>query len=248
MSAERAAAPVLFAAIDLLGGAVVRLATGDYDRSTVYGDDAVAVAQRFADEGAEWIHIVDLDAARSGEPTNRAVLGSICAAVADRCRIQTGGGVRSLGDARALADLGVTRVVMGSAAVRNPGLVDEVAAIVEVAVGLDHRSSIIAIDGWTTMSEISLDDALQRYPRAAAFIITDIDRDGMLSGPDLAGLRAAIDSAPRPVIASGGVATLDDLVSLAQLDGLAGVIVGRAIYEGRFDIATAIEVLTRTNP
>lgn len=238
--------PVLFPAIDLLDGSVVRLATGDYERSTVYGNDAAAVARDFVDQGAEWIHIVDLDAARTGEPTNRALLGVIADAVADRCRIQTGGGVRTPTDARALADLGVARVVMGSAAVRHPELVDEVADIVDVAVGLDHRRSMVAVDGWTAMSDLSLVDALGRYPRAAAFVITDIERDGMLSGPDLEGLEIAIASTSQPVIASGGVGVLADLAALAMLSGLAGVIVGRALYEGRFAVAEAIEILDGT--
>jgi phosphoribosylformimino-5-aminoimidazole carboxamide ribotide isomerase len=233
----------LYPAIDLLGGRAVRLRQGDYDDETVYGDDPVAIAVSFADAGARWIHVVDLDAARSGTPVNRDVVAAIAAAVDGRARVQTGGGVRSVADAVALAGAGVTRVVMGSAAVRNPELVDEVADRVAVAVGLDHRGGELAVDGWTAGSGTHVEDALCRYPRAAAFVITDISRDGMLSGPDIAGLAAAAAATDVPVIASGGVGSLDDVVALAGVPGLAGVITGKALYENRFTVAEALDAL-----
>ncbi len=231
---------LLYPSIDLRGGHVVRLRQGDYAAETVYGDDGVAVATSFADQGATWIHVVDLDAARTGEATNRSVVAAIVAAVAGRAAVQTGGGVRAVDDAKALADAGVTRVVMGSAAVRDPGLVDDVAAVVAVAVGLDHRAGDIAVHGWTEASGVQLADALGRFPSAAAFVITDIERDGLLGGPDLAGLAAAVAATDVPVIASGGVATLDDVRALAAIDGLHGIITGRALYEGRFTVAEAV--------
>lgn len=232
----------LYPAIDLRGGRVVRLVQGDYGAETVYGDDPVAVARSFVEQGASWIHVVDLDAARSGDPVNRPVVAAVAAAVAGRAAVQTGGGVRSVDDARALADVGVTRVVMGSAAVRDPGLVDLVAAVIPVAVGLDHRDGDLAVHGWTEASGVRLDDALGRFPAAAAFVITDIGRDGMLAGPDVDGLAAAVAATDVPVIASGGVATLDDVARLVSIDGLAGIITGRALYEGRFTVADAVVV------
>ncbi len=233
----------LYPAIDLRAGRVVRLEQGDYEVETVYGDDPVAVATAFVDEGARWVHVVDLDAARSGDPVNRPVVAGIAAALGGRAALQTGGGVRSVADARALADAGVERVVMGSAAIADPALVDAVAEVVPVAVGLDHRAGELAVHGWTRRSGVRLDDALGRFPVAAAFVITDIGRDGMLSGPDVEGLAAAASATDVPVIASGGVASLDDVVRLAGIDRLGGIITGRAIYEGRFTVAEAIEAL-----
>lgn len=237
----------LYPAIDLRGGRAVRLLQGDYDRETVYGDDPVAIASGFVAAGATWIHVVDLDAARTGDPVNRPVVAAIAAAVAGRARVQTGGGVRTVDDARALAAAGVARVVMGSAAVKDPSLVDAVADVVAVAVGLDHRGGELAVHGWTEGSGVQLTDVLGRYPRAAAFVITDIGRDGMLAGPDVGGLRAAAEATTVPVIASGGVASIDDVRTLAaEVPNLAGVITGKAIYEGRLDVAEAVRALEGT--
>jgi len=233
----------LYPAIDLRGGRVVRLTQGDYDAETVYGDDPVAVATSFADAGAPWVHVVDLDAARTGDPVNRPVVGRIAAALAGRARLQNGGGVRSVDDARQLADAGVDRVVMGSAAVRRPELVAEVGDVVAVAVGLDHRDGELATDGWTEGSGVQLSDALERFPTAAAFVITDISRDGMLEGPDTAGLAAAVAATRTPVIASGGVSSLGDIRVLASIPRLGGVITGKALYAGRFTVADAVESL-----
>ena len=233
----------LYPAIDLLDGRVVRLQQGDYDQSTVYGHDAVSVARSFADQGAPWIHVVDLDAARTGSPRNRAVVAAIAAAVDGRARVQTGGGVRTVADAEALAEVGVARVVMGSAAVNTPELVAEAAQLVAVAVGLDHRNGELAVHGWTEGSGVQLFAALAWFPDAAAFVITDIGRDGMLQGPDVEGLRAAAAATSIPVIASGGVATLADVAALGQVPGIAGVITGKALYEGRFTVAEAVAAL-----
>ncbi|HNJ98385.1 MAG TPA: 1-(5-phosphoribosyl)-5-[(5-phosphoribosylamino)methylideneamino]imidazole-4-carboxamide isomerase [Ilumatobacteraceae bacterium] len=233
----------LYPAIDLRDGKVVRLRQGDYDDQTTYGDDPVAVAVGFAEAGATWIHVVDLDAARSGSPLNRPVVAAIAAAVRGSATVQTGGGVRTVGDAQALADAGVARVVMGSAAVKEPSLVAEASKVVPVAVGLDHRSGEVAVHGWTEGSGVQLADALEWFPTAAAFVITDIARDGMLTGPDVEGLAAAARATGIPIIASGGVATLDDLRALRDVPGVTGVISGKAIYEGRFTVAQALEVL-----
>jgi phosphoribosylformimino-5-aminoimidazole carboxamide ribotide isomerase len=235
----------LFPAIDLQGGRVVRLTQGDYGSAIVYGSDPLAVAASFADAGASWIHVVDLDAARSGSPENRPVVAAIAAAVAGRARVQTGGGVRTLADAQQLADAGVARVVMGSAAVEHPELVEAAAQIVDVAVGLDHRDGEVAVHGWTEGAGVSLDEALGWYPSASAFVITDIARDGMLEGPDVDGLTSAAAHATAPVIASGGVASLDDVALLAGVPGISGIITGKALYEGRFTVADALKVLRR---
>lgn len=234
----------LYPAIDLLGGQVVRLRQGDYDDSTVYGQDPVAVAQSFVEQGASWIHIVDLDAAKSGQPVNRPVIARVVSGVGNSVRVQVGGGVRSLDDARALHEQGVSRVVMGSAAVADPALVQQVAAVIDVAVGLDHRNGIAATHGWTESSGVSVYSLLSQFPTASAFIITDIARDGMLTGPDIDGLSKAMSETNIPVVASGGVGNLDHLRELSRLAGLDGVIVGKALYENCFTVSDAVQVLS----
>lgn len=233
----------LYPAIDIRAGRVVRLQQGDYGNETVYGDDPVDVAETFANAGAQWIHIVDLDAARSGDPVNRPVIARIASALSGRARVQTGGGVRTVDAARSLADAGISRVVMGSAAVANPHLVDDVAGFIRVAVGLDHRSGRVAVHGWTEDGGMELSESLGMFPAADAFIITDISRDGMLQGPDVEGLTLATRITSTPVIASGGVSSLADVEVLAAIDGVTGVITGKAIYEGRFTVSDALERL-----
>lgn len=241
---------LLFPAIDLRGGKVVRLEQGDFARETSYSDDALSVAQSFVDEGAEWIHVVDLDAA-AGKGNNRAVVERI--ASRSGARVQTGGGVRSVDDAQHLANAGIARAVMGSAAVRDPKLVDVIAKVIDVVVGLDHRNGEVATDGWTHGSTLTLTAAVGQYPHAAAFIVTDISRDGMLAGPDIEGLGELLAMTTTPVIASGGVADLGDLRELRDVRvtvgdtvrRLAGVIVGKAIYEGRFGVRDATRALRR---
>lgn len=235
--------PELYPAIDLRGGQVVRLRQGDYADETVYGADPVAVAVAFAAAGSTWIHIVDLDAAKSGDPVNRPIIEAVAAAVAGQASVQTGGGVRTVDDAQQLADAGVARVVMGSAAVADPSLVVAASDVVKVAVGLDHRDGEIAVHGWTQGSGLHLDDAYELFPTADVFVITDIGRDGMLEGPDVDGLTRSAAAAGCPVIASGGVASLADIARLAEIPGLGGVITGKALYEGRFTVAQALEVL-----
>jgi phosphoribosylformimino-5-aminoimidazole carboxamide ribotide isomerase len=235
---------ILYPAIDLLDGEVVRLRQGEYSDSTVYGSDPVEVARGFVDAGATWVHMVDLDAARSGRAHNRGLIGGVAAALAGRASVQVGGGVRTVDDARELRDAGVARVVMGSAAVNDPPLVERVAAVVPVAVGLDHRAGNIATHGWTESSGRMVLDVLADYPSASAFVITDISRDGMLVGPDVEGLVVAAAATGVPVIASGGVGTLAHLRELAAFPQLGGVIVGKAIYENRFTVAEAVGVLS----
>jgi phosphoribosylformimino-5-aminoimidazole carboxamide ribotide isomerase len=239
----------LYPAIDLRGGRCVRLTRGDYDDETVYDDDPVAVARSFARSGARWIHVVDLDAARTGIATNGAVVAAIVAAVTgDGARVQSGGGVRSSEAAEALLSVGVSRVVIGTAAVEDPDLVGRLAAAHpgRVAVGLDTRGGEVAVRGWLAGSGLDAAAVLDRLAGVgvAAVIVTDIGRDGMLTGPDLAGLSAVLGATDLEVIASGGVASLADLQALARLDGgghrLNGAIVGKAIYEGRLTVAEGL--------
>jgi phosphoribosylformimino-5-aminoimidazole carboxamide ribotide isomerase len=235
---------ILYPAIDVFGGKVVRLRQGEYDDSTVYGVDPVATALSFVDQGATWVHMVDLDAARSGEPVNRSVIAAVARAIAGRASLQVGGGVRTEADAEALAAAGVTRVVMGSAAVADPSLVRRVSDIVSVAVGLDHRNGVAATHGWTESSGVQVDELLAKFPTASAFVITDIARDGMLTGPDVEGLAHAVSQTPIPVIASGGVGSLSHLAELATVIGLNGVIVGKALYESKFSVSEALVALS----
>jgi phosphoribosylformimino-5-aminoimidazole carboxamide ribonucleotide (ProFAR) isomerase len=172
-------------------------------------------------------------------------VSAIAAALAGRASVQTGGGVRTVGDAQSLADAGVARVVMGSAAVKDPSLVAAASEVVPVAVGLDHRNGEVAVHGWTEGSGVQLADALGWFPTAAAFVITDIARDGMLTGPDVDGLAAAARATSIPVIASGGVSSLADIAALRVVPGIGGVITGKAVYEGRFTVAEALQELSR---
>ena len=236
--------PELFPAIDLRAGRCVRLVRGDYDRETVYSDDPVAQALAFQEAGADWVHVVDLDAARSGSPVNRSAVAAVTAAL--DVPVQTGGGVRSLADARTLFDAGVTRVVLGTAAIQDPDLVTAVSDYGPVAVGLDVWGDEVAVNGWTEGSGLLIADALVRYSTlgTSAFVITRIERDGTMEGPDLDVLTDALAVTNVDVVASGGVGRPSDLEDLAALsvDGrrIAGIILGRALYEGTVDLATVV--------
>jgi phosphoribosylformimino-5-aminoimidazole carboxamide ribotide isomerase len=237
----------LFPAIDLRGGRVVQLVQGDFDRERDHGDDPVAVAQGFVAAGATWIHTVDLDAARTGEAANRHLIAAIAAAV--DVPVQAGGGIRSLDAARALHDAGVTRVVLGTAALEDPDLVAEIAAGQRVALGLDVRGREVVVRGWAEGSGVAWDDALTRLERvgAEAVVITQVEVEGLMGGADLPGLAEVLAATPLEVVASGGVGTLADLLALSTVEGggrrLAGAIVGTAIYEGRLDVAEAVAAL-----
>jgi phosphoribosylformimino-5-aminoimidazole carboxamide ribotide isomerase len=240
----------LYPAIDLRGGRVVQLVQGDFDRERVHGDDPVAVAQAFAAAGAPWIHTVDLDAARTGEQLNRHLIQAIAAAV--DVPVQAGGGVRSLDAAAALADAGVARVVMGTAAMDDPDLVAQVAARQRVALGLDVHGREVAVRGWAEGSGVDWADALCRLAGAGAeaVVVTQIQVEGLMAGPDAAGLAEVLAATELDVIASGGVGDLRDLLALAGVEAgghhLAGAIVGTAIYEGRVDVAEAVVALARS--
>ena len=237
----------LYPAIDLRGGKVVQLTQGDFALERVHGDDPVAVAQAFVAAGARWIHAVDLDAARSGEPVNRHLIAAIAAGV--DVPVQAGGGVRSAEAAAALADVGVARVIMGTAAMEDPDLVATIASRQPVALGLDVRGREVAVRGWAQGSGIEWPEALRRLADAGAqaVVVTQIDVEGLMGGADTTGLAEVVAATSLDVIASGGVGALADLLALDDVmaDGrrLAGAIVGTAIYEGRVDVAEAVVAL-----
>jgi phosphoribosylformimino-5-aminoimidazole carboxamide ribotide isomerase len=226
----------------------VRLLRGDFAAETVYDADPVGVARDFAAQGAQWIHVVDLDAARTGSAVNLRAIEAICAAV--ECRVQSGGGVRSVEAAGDLLAAGVDRVVVGTAAVERPELVGELATLHpgSVAVGLDARGREVAVRGWVEGSGHDLVTLARQFGAAgvSALIVTEIGRDGTLEGPDLDQLGAVLAATDIPVIASGGVGTIEDLRALGGLTAadrtLTGAIVGRALYERRFTVAEGIAV------
>ena len=233
----------LYPAIDLRAGRCVRLWQGDFGKETVYGTDPVAVAERFVDAGARWLHVVDLDAAR-GQGSNRDTVVAIAGSVA--AHVQASGGVR---DGRLLEE-GVARVVLGSLVVGDRVHAAELIAEHpgQVAVGLDHRDGEIRVRGWEEGGGVYVLDAVSwpELARAAAFVITNIGRDGTLEGPDLEGLAAVLEATEVDVIASGGVGSLSDLEALSSLSAggrrLGGVIVGKALYEERFTVEEAMAV------
>jgi phosphoribosylformimino-5-aminoimidazole carboxamide ribotide isomerase len=237
----------LFPAIDLHDGVAVRLVQGDFSRQRAYGDP-VALARRYVAGGARWIHVVDLDGARTGTPVNRAVVLAITEAV--DVAIQVGGGVRTETAAAALLGDGVARVVLGTAAVRDPELVGRLADAFpgQIVVGLDHRGggADVAVAGWEGNGGTTLVEALERIDTMslAAVVVTAIERDGTLGGPDLDGLRLVLELSSHDVVASGGVRDSADLAALAALEGngrrLAGAIVGMALVEGGIGIEEAV--------
>lgn len=237
----------LYPAIDILGGRVVQLVQGDFDNVAVHGDDPAAVARAFEAAGAPWIHCVDLDAARTGEASNTAHIAAVVEAVS--VPVQVGGGVRTVETARMMHDIGVTRVVIGTAAFLNPEIVEAISEHQRAAIGLDIRGREVAIRGWTAGAGADWDEVLPRLTDAGAeaVIVTQIEREGLMGGPDIAGLTEMLAATTLDVIASGGVSSLDDLRALdsIEVDGrrLGGAIVGTAIYEGTVPVADAVEVL-----
>jgi phosphoribosylformimino-5-aminoimidazole carboxamide ribotide isomerase len=239
----------LFPAIDIRNGRVVRLSQGEATRQTVYGDDPAAVAESFIVGGARWIHVVDLDRA-FGEGDNEAAVRRVLQRVAGRARIQAGGGFRSAELVRRGIELGVSRVVVGTAAATDPGFLREVAEVVpvdRVAVGVDARDGKVAVRGWTETSPLTAVELVRRALDAGirTLIYTDVARDGMLEGPDVAGARRLQDEGAS-VIVSGGVSSLADLQRAAEA-GLSGAIVGRALYEGRLDLSQALRAVAASS-
>jgi phosphoribosylformimino-5-aminoimidazole carboxamide ribotide isomerase len=240
-------AVILFPAIDLKNGEAVRLQQGDMARATVFNRDPAAQAKTFTRQGFEYLHIVDLDGAFAGKPINAAAVESILDAV--KIPVQLGGGIRDRATIEGWLSRGVTRVIIGTAAVRNPTLVKEAARAFpgRVAVGLDARDGKVAVQGWAETSELSALDIAQRFEDAgvAAVVYTDVTRDGMLKGLNIDATIALADAVSIPVIASGGLASLDDVraLLLPRARKLEGAIAGRALYDGRLDAAAALAMI-----
>ena len=240
---------IVFPAIDLKGGEVVRLAEGDMNRATVYGDDPPAQAMLFAEAGAQHLHVVDLDGAFAGESRNRAAVEAIIEGFPGH--VQLGGGIRTPEAVEGWFDLGVARVVIGTAALTDPQFVKVMAREWPngIVVAVDAKEGMVATQGWAAVSDVPVADMARRFEDAgvAALLFTDIGRDGMLKGCNI---EATVDLARAtnlPVIASGGVKGLDDIRMLAihQVDGIEGVITGRALYDGRLDLAAALRLAER---
>ena len=238
---------ILFPAIDLKDGLAVRLQQGDMARATVFNRDPAAQAAAFERQGFDYLHIVDLDGAFAGRPMNAAAVEGILAAV--KIPLQLGGGIRDRATIDGWLGKGVARVIIGTAAVRDPALVKEAARKYpgRVAVGLDARDGKVAVEGWAATSELAALDIAQRFEDAgvAAIVYTDVARDGMLKGLNLDATIALADAVSIPVIASGGLASLDDVRALLapRAKKLAGAIAGRALYDGRLDAAEALALL-----
>ncbi len=240
---------IVFPAIDLKAGQVVRLAEGDMARATVYGDNPAAQALIFAEAGAQHLHVVDLDGSFAGRAENREAVEAIVAAFPGY--VQLGGGIRTREAVEGWFDLGVARVVMGSAALKDPEFVKDMAREFPggIVVAVDAKDGMVATEGWAEVSDVPVVDLARRFEDAgvASLLFTDIGRDGLLKGVNI---DATVDLARRvdiPVIASGGVKGLDDirLLALHSVDGIEGVITGRAIYEGKLDLATAIAMANK---
>lgn len=229
-------------AIDLRGGNCVRLLQGDYSRETVFGHDPAAMARRWVAEGAECLHLVDLDGARDGRSVNQAAIAAIVAAVEIPCEL--GGGIRDRETIQAMLDLGLTRLVIGTKALKDPAWFGEMCRAFprRLAVGIDARDGRVATDGWLSVSDvpaIQLAQEIALREPIAAIIYTDIARDGMMSGPNVEAMEQMQRAVEVPVIASGGVTTAEDVRRLAQA-GLAGCIIGRTLYEGKLTLASAL--------
>lgn len=232
-------------AIDLLEGRCVRLYQGDYEQSQVFSEDPVEVAQQWVDQGANWLHLVDLDGAKTGEPVNLETIRRIVDAI--DVPVQVGGGIRDRTRVTQLLDLGVRRTILGTVAIEKPDLVTQLCQDFpeQIVVGIDARNGKVATRGWLETSEIEAIDLAQRMPNAAAIVYTDIHRDGTLEGPNMAALREMAEAIDVPVIASGGVSSVTDLLSLLALEplGVTSVIVGRALYTGDVSLTEAIRAV-----
>ena len=236
---------ILYPAIDLKDGNAVRLVHGDMDQTTVFNDDPAAQARLFVESGCEWLHLVDLNGAFAGEPVNAAPVEAILKA----CPVpaQLGGGIRDMKTIERWIDKGLARVILGTVAVENPDLVREAAREFpgKVAVGLDARNGFVATRGWAEETDIQVVDLARQFEDAgiAAIIYTDILRDGAMKGPNIDATAALARAVNIPVIASGGVSSMDDLTALKETGVISGAISGRALYDGAIDLAAALTLL-----
>jgi phosphoribosylformimino-5-aminoimidazole carboxamide ribotide isomerase len=240
---------ILLPAIDIIDGKAVRLLQGDFAQQTDYDSDPLDAAKRWVDTGARALHVVDLDGARTGVPANVAHIERIAGSLG--VPVQVGGGLRSLDSVRAVAEAGAARVILGTAAFRDPEFLDAAVAgyAEQVVVSIDAREGRVAAAGWTEQTEITVEQALSDLQSRGVrrFVYSNIDRDGMLNGPDLEGSRAFASGVEHSFVYSGGIGTLADLQALAELrePKLSGVIVGKAIYEQRFAVGEAQALLDR---
>ncbi|MDQ0254580.1 phosphoribosylformimino-5-aminoimidazole carboxamide ribotide isomerase [Evansella vedderi] len=235
----------IYPAIDIRGGKCVRLLQGDYDKETVYGDSPFEMAKGFGEKGANWIHMVDLDGAKAGEPVNHEVV--LRTAQELEAQVQVGGGIRTRESVEKYLSGGVSRVILGSAAISDPQFVKEMLAEYggkRIAIGIDARDGYVATHGWLETSEVKAEELAQQLVSfgAETFIMTDISRDGMLTGPNTEAIASLGDVTGKEVIASGGVSELADLKELARRsgEGISGAIVGKALYTGRFSLEEAL--------
>jgi phosphoribosylformimino-5-aminoimidazole carboxamide ribotide isomerase len=238
---------ILFPAIDLKDGQCVRLKLGDMDQATVFNDDPAAQALIFEAQGFEWLHLVDLNGAFAGRPVNKTAVEAILRAV--KIPVQLGGGIRNLGQIEAWLNQGIRRVILGTVALRNPALVREACRVFpgRIAVGIDAKGGRVAVEGWAETSDLSATDLARRFSDAgvSAIIFTDVDRDGILKGLNIDSTLELARAVPIPVIASGGLASMDDIHRLMQSDCriLEGAISGRALYDGRINVPVALGLL-----
>jgi len=235
---------IIYPAVDIKDGRCVRLVQGRFDRETVYGDDPVEIAEKWASMGSKWLHVVDLDGARSGFSKNRTIIAGIVKKV--RIPVQTGGGMRTIDDIDEVIALGAARVVLGTAAVKNPEIlkksIDKYGE--RIAVGIDAKNGKVAVDGWETLSEHTAVEFAKIVEQLGVSVIvyTDISTDGMLEGPNLKAVEKMVGSVGIDVIASGGVSSITDLINLKNT-GAAGVITGKAIYTGAIDLTHALKMV-----
>lgn len=237
---------IIFPAIDIKDGVCVRLYQGDYEQMTVYASDPLEVAQRWQEAGASWLHVVDLDGAKEGHPVNGAVIARLCRETT--LRVEVGGGLRTLEHIDSALDLGVERVILGTAVLTNRPLLDLALQHwgARIVVGLDAREGLVAVKGWRETSDSKATELARELSAAGVkrFIYTDIARDAAMQGPNLAALRGMLDAledSTSSLIASGGVSSLEDLRQLAELP-IEGTIVGKALYVGAIDLAAAIQI------
>ncbi len=235
---------LIIPAIDLKDGECVRLMQGNLHQATVYSDDPVATARKWQDQGAQLLHIVDLNGAFEGEPKNLTHVEAIVNAVS--IPVQVGGGIRSMDTVRMYLGVGAKRVVMGTTALSNRQLVEEILEVFpeRVVVAIDAKNGLVATDGWKTVTGISARDAISSLAglELAAVMYTDIAKDGMMAGPNLPSLKVMVEASPVPIIASGGISTLEDIKAIKALGSkVEGVILGKSLYEGKIDLRQAIE-------
>ncbi len=237
---------ILYPAIDLKDGQCVRLLRGEMAAATVFGDDPAAQAQKFEAAGCAWLHLVDLNGAFAGSPVNGAAVEAILARL--KVPAQLGGGIRDMATIAMWLEKGLARVILGTVAVENPDLVREAARAFpgQVAVGIDARKGFVATKGWATETTIQATDLARSFEDAgvAAIIYTDIDRDGAMGGPNIEATEALARAVSIPVIASGGVSSMADLIALRDTGVIAGAISGRALYDGAIDLAAALKALS----